>query len=73
MAAVGFTSSPLDQPALWYQVCHYAWPAVAIAAVAIVARADDRTARRAMWAALAGAFALQLATVIAIPSPVIDV
>ena len=73
MAAVGFTSSPLDEPALWYQVCHYAWPVAATAAVAIVARADDRAARLAMWAALAGAFALQLATVAAIPSPVIDV
>lgn len=73
MAAVGLTSSPLDEPALWYKVGHYAWPPAAIAAIAIVARADDRTARRAMWAALAGAFALQLATVAAIPSPVIDV
>ena len=58
MAAVGLTSSPLDEPPLWYQVCHYAWPVVAIAAGAVVARADDRTARRAVWAALAGAFAL---------------
>ena len=73
MAAVGLTSTPLDEPALWYQVCYYAWPPAAIAAIAIAARADDRTARRAMWAALAGAFAIQLATVAAIPSPVIDV
>ena len=73
MAAVGLTSTPLDEPPRWYHVWHYGWPVASIALVAMVARANDRNARRGMWAAVAGATAFQLATVIAIPSPVIDV
>jgi hypothetical protein len=73
MTAAGIVVPPRDHPSLWYQILHRSVPACGVLLVGTVAGPSRRAARRAVWTAVALATGLQILTVVAIPTPFIDV